>query len=69
MITELIDLNGPQQLSVINDAESEVDIHGRGSGKSYVIGWEMNQIVRNMPRSITSITGRTFGQIYTRTLP
>ena len=40
MITELIDLNGPQQLSVINDAESEVDIHGRGTGKSYVIGWE-----------------------------
>lgn len=69
MITEVIDLNGPQQISVINDARSEVDIHGRGTGKSYIIGWEMNQIVRNMPRSITSITGRTFGQIYTRTLP
>ncbi|MEI7526974.1 MAG: hypothetical protein WCJ95_21680, partial [Mariniphaga sp.] len=26
-------------------------------------------IVRNMPRSVSSITGRTFGQIYTRTLP
>ena len=69
MITELIALNAPQQLSVINDATSEVDIHGRGAGKSYIIGWELNQIVRSMPRSITSMTGRTFGQIYTRTLP
>ena len=69
MITELIGLNAPQQLSVINNAISEVDIHGRGTGKSYIIGWEINQIVRTMPRSITSITGRTFGQIYTRTLP
>jgi hypothetical protein len=69
MITELIDLNAPQQLSVINDAKSEVDIHGRGTGKSYIIGWEMNNIVRSMPRSVSAITGRTFGQIYTRTLP
>lgn len=69
MITELIDLNGPQQLSVINNAISEVDLHGRGTGKSYIIGWEMNQIVRTMPRSITSITGRTYGQLLTRTLP
>ncbi len=69
MITELIELNGPQQLSVINDAQSEVNIEGRGTGKSYKIGWEVHQIVRNMPRSITSITGRTFGQMLTRTLP
>ena len=26
-------------------------------------------MVRKMPRSVTSITGRTYGQIYTRTLP
>ncbi len=50
-------------------AQSEVDIQGRGTGKSYVIGWEINEIVRRMPRSITLITGRTYGQIYTRTLP
>lgn len=69
MITEVIELNAPQQVSVVNDPISEVDIHGRGTGKSFIIGWEMNRIVRDMPRSITSITGRTFGQIYTRTLP
>lgn len=69
MINEVVSLNTPQLVSVINNAKSEVDIEGRGTGKSYKIGWEMNQIVRNMPGSISSITGRTFGQIYTRTLP
>lgn len=69
MITELVNLNNPQLISVLNDAKSEVDIQGRGSGKSYIIGWEMNNIIRSMPRSITAITGRTYGQLYTRTLP
>lgn len=69
MITELVSLNNLQQISVLNNPKSQVDIHGRGTGKSYIIGWEMNQIIRNMPRSVTSITGRTYGQIYTRTLP
>ncbi len=69
MINEVVNLNTPQLFSVLCNAKSEVDIEGRGTGKSHKIGWEMNQIVRSMPRSITSITGRTFGQIYTRTLP
>jgi hypothetical protein len=69
MIHELVTLNNPQLISVINDAPSQVDIHGRGTGKSYIIGWEMNQMIRKMPRSVTSITGRTYGQILTRTLP
>ena len=69
MIAELVTLNKPQLVSVLNNAQSQVDIHGRGTGKSYIIGWEMNKIVREMPRSVSSITGRTYGQIYTRTLP
>lgn len=69
MSTSSISLNNPQLISVINNAKSQVDIHGRGTGKSYVIGWEMQEIVRTMPRSITSITGRTYGQVLTRTLP
>ncbi len=69
MITEIVNLNNPQLISVLNNARSEVDIHGRGTGKSYIIGWEINNIIRNMPRSVSSITGRTFGQILTRTLP
>ena len=69
MINEIVNLNNPQLISVVNNARSEVNIEGRGTGKSYKIGWEINQIVRKMPRSVTAITGRTFGQIYTRTLP
>jgi hypothetical protein len=69
MISEIVNLNNPQLISVLNNARSEVDIHGRGTGKSYIIGWEMNNIIRNMPRSVTSITGCTYGQILTRTLP
>ena len=69
MINEVVNLNTPQLFSVLCNAKSEVDIEGRGTGKSHKIGWEINQNVRNMPGSISSITGRTFGQIYTRTLP
>ncbi len=69
MVNNPVDLNRPQLLSVLNLAQSEVNIEGRGTGKSYKIGWEINKIVRTMPRSVTAITGRTFGQIYTRTLP
>jgi len=69
MILNSVHLNKPQLLSVFHNAPNEVNIEGRGTGKSYKIGWEINQIVRTMPRSVTAITGRTFGQIYTRTLP
>ena len=69
MIVNPVSLNKPQLRSVFHNAPNEVNIEGRGTGKSYKIGWEINQIVRTMPRSVTAITGRTFGQIYTRTLP
>ena len=69
MMQELIHLNNPQLISVINDPKSQVDVWGRGTGKSFIVGWEMNKINRLMPRSITSITGQTYGQLLTRTLP
>jgi hypothetical protein len=69
MINEEINFNNPQLVSVINQPISEVNIEGRGTGKSYKIGWEMNQIIRHMPRCIASLTGRTYGQVLTRTLP
>jgi hypothetical protein len=69
MIVNPVHLNKPQLLSVFHNAPSEVNIEGRGTGKSYKIGWEIKQIITTMPRSVTAITGRTFGQIYTRTLP
>jgi hypothetical protein len=70
-MNEIIKLNNPQLISVINKADvtNEINIWGRGTGKSFVIGWEIKDILRLMPRSITSVTGRTFGQLLTRTLP
>jgi len=69
MIQETLSLNNPQLLSLANDAQNQVDIWGRGTGKSFNIGWEINEINREMPRAITSITGQTYGQLLTRTLP
>lgn len=69
MIEEILHLNNPQLISVANNPARQVDIWGRGTGKSFVIGWEMNEINRTMPRAITSITGQTYGQLLTRTLP
>ena len=66
---EVISLNNPQLISVVNHPHSQVDIWGRGTGKSFIVGWEMNDINRSMPRSITSITGQTYTQLLTRTLP
>jgi hypothetical protein len=37
-----VDLNRPQLLSVLNLEQSEVNIEGRGTGKSYKIGCEIN---------------------------
>ena len=66
---DLLEFNNSQLITLINDPISEVDIWGRGTGKSFIVGWEMNNIIRKMPRSITSITGRTYSQLLTRTLP
>lgn len=69
MINEAIHFNPPQLVSALNSPISEVNIEGRGTGKSYKVGWEIRKCVVDMPRSVFSLTGRTFGQIYTRTLP
>ncbi len=69
MINQEINFNAPQLTSVINNPISEVNIEGRGTGKSYKVGWEMRNCVQYLPRSVCSITGRTYGQVLTRTLP
>jgi len=68
-MNELIKLNPVQQASVIQSAPTKVDIWGRGTGKSFLIGWDVNMINRMMPRAITAVTGQTYGQLLTRTLP
>ena len=61
--------NPGQILSVILHPKCEVELAGRGKGKSAVIGHKLHLINTYMPRSVTSITGKTFGQLLTRTLP
>lgn len=68
-IQKTIPLNIPQAVSVLSKAKSEVNIWGRGTGKSFIVGKEIDTIHKLMPRSITSITGQTYGQLLTRTLP
>lgn len=69
MIQEFIHLNNPQLITWINNAKSQVNIWGRGTGKSFIVGEEINTINRLMPRAIASVTGQTYGQLLTRTLP
>lgn len=69
MANKLISFNPAQLTSVILNPFSKVDIAGRGEGKSSLIAWDIDQNNRLMPRSVTSITGKTFGQLLTRTLP
>ncbi len=66
---EPVRLNKVQQVSVIQSAKNKVDIWGRGTGKSFLVGWDVNMINRLMPRAITAVTGQTYGQLLTRTLP
>lgn len=64
-----IQLNPSQLLSALEDAPMEVDIEGRGAGKSFSVSRVIDRNVRNMPRGITTITQKTYGQALTRTLP
>lgn len=66
---ENINLNNVQQISVVQSAKNNVDVWGRGTGKSFLVGWKVNRVNRLMPRAITSVTGQTYGQLLTRTLP
>lgn len=61
--------NRAQLPKLVLQAPCEVSIEGRGTGKSFDIGFKMDAIVRKMPRSVTALTGKTFGQLLTRTLP
>lgn len=61
--------NRAQLPSLLYEPLNEVSVAGRGTGKSFAIGFLIDYIVRRMPRSVTAITGITYGQLLTRTLP
>jgi len=61
--------NQAQLPKLLLRAPCEVSVEGRGTGKSFDIGFKMDQIVRTMPGAVVAITGKTYGQLLTRTLP
>lgn len=69
MANKIVNYNPAQQIPVILQPKSSVEIFGRGAGKSAGIGHKLHLINTEMPRSVTSITGKTYGQLLTRTLP
>jgi hypothetical protein len=69
MSERFIALNKAQQQSIILNAKNQVDIWGRGTGKSFIIGWDIDRINKLMPRALCGITAKTYGQAMTRTLP
>ena len=69
MITKQIKLNPAQQQFVVLRPRVFVAVWGRGTGKSFIQGYTDHTITRTMPRSVTAVTGQTYTQIYTRTLP
>lgn len=62
-------LNLAQQTGVLLQKKGKVDVWGRGTGKSAGIAWDVNLVNQTMPRALTAVTGQTFGQLLTRTLP
>jgi hypothetical protein len=66
---EYVYMNTAQLRSIIMSPRNQINLEGRGTGKSYKIGWVINTINRIMPRAITGVSGTTFGQLLTRTLP
>ncbi len=60
----------PKLLACLNSQKPrKVALVGRGSGKSTYLGLEMYQSVQQMPRSLGSYFGPTYGQILTKSFP
>ena len=66
---KLINFNQSQQRQLLLQVPFKVQIEGRGTGKSRGAGWTINLNNKYMPRSVSSITGQTYSQLLTRTLP
>jgi hypothetical protein len=61
--------NAAQMPGLLLCPKMHVTVEGRGTGKSYDIGFLIDRLVRAFPRGVIAITGQTFGQLLTRTLP
>lgn len=66
---EDISVNPAQMSYMLLQAKDKYYIWSRGTGKSYVVGAEVDENVRLMPRGITTLAQATYGQALTKTLP
>lgn len=66
---EQVKVNPAQMTFQLLQAKQKYFIWSRGTGKSYIVGAEVDENVRKMPRGVTTITQATYGQALTKTLP
>lgn len=66
---EEVSVNSFQLVAMYLRAKFKVLLAGRGTGKSYVNGADLDENIRLMPRGITTNTQKTLGQALTKTLP
>ena len=66
---EDIHVNRAQYAYLMLQAKNKYAIMSRGTGKSFIVGAEVDENVRIMPRGITTIAQATIGQALTKTLP
>ncbi|MBQ9641857.1 MAG: hypothetical protein IJV06_09930 [Bacteroidaceae bacterium] len=66
---ESITVNPAQAMYQLMRARHKYIIWSRGTGKSYIVGAEVDENVRMMPRGVTTMAQATYGQALTKTLP
>lgn len=64
-----IQVNPAQLAYWMMPAKNKYAIYSRGTGKSFIVGAEIDENVRIMPRGVTTLTQATYGQALTKTLP
>ena len=66
---EQLVLNPAQMAYLMLQARDKYVIYSRGAGKSFIVGAEVDENVRLMPRGVTTLAQATYGQALTKTLP
>lgn len=64
-----VELTVPQMAAALSTQKKKYFEWGRGSGKSFILGYFMKEMVKQMPRASFALVGATYTQILSRTLP
>jgi hypothetical protein len=66
---KFVELTIPQLCSVLSPQRHKYIEMGRGGGKTTIFGYQMRDLVRQMPKASFALVGSTYSQILARTLP